>query len=439
MLMKRLNFFFLVFFLFQTAISLYGQEVTNRFAFDFGGGTVASGYIPVRPDMLYQSGTGYGFEPGRTVQAVERGGNPLTGDFVTAPASFRFSVALPGGNYRVRVTLGDASGTSVTTLRAENRRLMYEQVSTAQGQFRTVTFLVNVRHATLSPGNELKLDSREWNPRTREPLTPTWDDKLTLHFSGERPCVCAVEVAPADTAVTVFLIGDSTVTDQSGENSASWGQQLPRWFDMPVVVANHAESGQTLKAFRFQRRWDKVMEQIKPGDYVLMQFGHNDSKKSGHDGMWPAEDMAGEWALTHSDALTDYKWGLAINAVEILRRGAIPVILSPITRLNMSGGTPNPSHGDYPRAAREAAAMAGCAFIDLYAMSVQAMNGLGTQTAPRAYTDGTHTTSYGGYILSRCVVEGIRKGIPELARFLRQDASGFEVARPTPDFSAFRP
>jgi hypothetical protein len=89
--------------------------------------------------------------------------------------------------------------------------------------------MVNTRHARLSPGNKLKLDVREWDPVKNQAVTATWDDKLTLQFSDERPCVCAVEIVPADTSITVFLMGDSTVTDQATEPYGTWGQ-LSRWF-----------------------------------------------------------------------------------------------------------------------------------------------------------------------------------------------------------------
>lgn len=419
-------------------VTTNGQYAPKQYKFDFGSGEVAHGYTQIRADATYSKAVGYGFEPGSNIQEVDRGGDPLTGDFVTSEFMFKFSVALPEGNYKVTVTLGDVSGSSVTTVKSETRRLMLEHIATARGRFETRTFMVNTRTTTMSPGNALKLNSREWNPQTKL-LSATWDDKLTLQFSDERPCLCAIEIVPTDSAITVFVIGDSTVTDQPADGSGSWGQFLPRWFNLPVVFANHAESGETLKAFRFQHRWEKVMDLIKPGDYVFMQFGHNDSKKSGHDGMWPADDKEGDWALTYSDANTDYKWGLAMNAVEIKRRGGIPVIVSPITRIDKATGQINAaSHGDYPKAAREASELAGCAFIDLFSMSIETMKALGISSAPTAYVDGTHTSSYGGYLYSRCVVEGIKKANLDLAHYLTSDAGVFDPEHPLPLVTDFK-
>jgi lysophospholipase L1-like esterase len=407
----------------------------QSYKFDFGAGAAAEGYTAVRSDMTYSRERGFGFEPGAILQDVDRGGaDALKGDFVTTSSPlFKFSVAVPEGNYRVTVILGDAKEASLTTVRAETRRLMLERVRTAAGQFETRSFVVNVRHAKLSPGNELKLDVREMNPKTHEAVTATWDDKLTVQFGDERPCVCAVELEKIEDAVTVFLLGDSTVTDQVTEPFGTWGQYLPRWFKTSVAIANHAESGQTLKAFRFQRRWDKVMEQMKPGDYVFFQFGHNDLNKKGHDAMWALDDAAGNWVNTHSEANTDYKWLLAAYAVEVKRRGGIPVIVSPMTKIDLRSGVINVNGlGDYPSAAHEAATISGAAFIDLNAMSIEVAKALGTSLAPKAYVDGLHTNTYGGYLLSRCIVEGIRQAKLQLAERLTDDAGSFDPSHPSP-------
>jgi lysophospholipase L1-like esterase len=439
--MKILSYlrYALVLILFATFENMMGQYAPQKYKFDFGSGKVAQGYIKVQAGMLYSGEAGYGFEVGSEVSNVDRGGDALTGDFVTSTSFFKFSVALPEGNYKVTVVLGDASGESVTTVKSESRRLMLESIAAKRGKIETRTFLVNIRTPRMSPGNQLKLDSREWNSQTNQAITATWDDKLTLQFSDKKPCLCALEIEPVDNVISVLLIGDSTVTDQQGDGWGSWGQSLPRWFNAPVVIANYAESGQTLKAFRFQRRWEKVMSLIKPGDYVFMQFGHNDSKKEGHDGMWPADDKAGDWEITHSDANTDYKWGLAINAVEIKRHGGIPVIVSPITRIDMTTGLSKPeASGDYPKAAKEAAELAGCAFIDLHSMSLDVIKALGTNNAILAYKDGTHPTTYGGYIYSRCIVEGIKKANLDLGKYLTSDVGSFDPSHPAPLPSEFK-
>jgi lysophospholipase L1-like esterase len=134
------------------------------------------------------------------------------------------------------------------------------------------------------------------NPR--EEGSYDWDDKLTLEFCGPAPAVRRLRVEPV-TVPVVYLAGDSTVTDQRFEPGASWGQMLPRFFKPDVSVANHAESGETLKSFLFEHRLDKLLSRIKPGDWLLIQFGHNDQKIQ-----WPQTYV--EAATTYRDYLKAY-------------------------------------------------------------------------------------------------------------------------------------
>ncbi len=245
------------------------------FKFDFGPGKVAPGYIQVLPATIYTKELGYGFDLDSTVSAIDYGGDDaLRGDFCTDEKPFVFSVALPEGNYNVTVTLGDQTAATNTTIKAESRRLMLEKVVTEPGKFATRTFTVNIHTPKIAADGEVKLKPREIGP----PLVLHWDDKLTLEFNGPRPCICAMEISKVDDAVTVYLAGDSTVTDQPREPWNSWGQMLPRFFKPGVAVANHAESGESLKSFIGEKRLDKIFSTIKAGDYLFIQFGHNDQK-----------------------------------------------------------------------------------------------------------------------------------------------------------------
>lgn len=416
---------------------------TNALRFDFGGGEVAEGYVGVSASDIYSEELGYGFEKGSSVKETIRmpkrkrkSLDSLGYDFVGSAdgGAFRFSVRLPEGNYKVKVTFGDKSGTSKTTVRAENRRLMLENIETAKGEIRTDSFNVNIRTPKLSAGNTIKLDTREWNPVTGEIKTFTWDDKLTIQFNGDNPCICAIEIESLDDAVTVFVIGDSTVTDQMG--GGTWAQNLPRWFRGNVVVANHAESGQTIKGFRFQRRWDKVMESVKPGDYLFIQLGTNDQKSRGHDPMWPADDKAGDWIRTHSDAETDYIWELAIMVVEARRHGVIPVIVSPLSKFDRKTLKPTSVMDAYGKNAGKAAELTKCAFIDLWSMSKDIINAVG-EDGLKVYSDGTHTADYGGYLFSLCIAKGIKDNKLELAKFLSGDLIDIDTKNPTPRLSDF--
>lgn len=133
-----------------------------------------------------------------------------------------FSVGLPEGNYDVKITFGDPKGTSSSTLRVESRRLIFERVETP-GKLETRTFTVNIRNSRIGDAGSVRLKPREIGKLD-------WDSQLSFEFTGSRPCVTEIDIAPARAAVTVFLAGDSTVVDQDDEPYAAWGQMLPRFF-----------------------------------------------------------------------------------------------------------------------------------------------------------------------------------------------------------------
>jgi lysophospholipase L1-like esterase len=343
---------------------------------------------------------------------MDRGGDdPLTRDFCGADHPFFFSVKVPEGNYRVTVTLGDPQAEAHAVIKAESRRLMVEQVATEHGRIATATFTVNVRTPQIAGGGRVKLKERE-----RDYLH--WDDKLTLEFNGFRPCVGGVEVERVEDVTTVYLVGDSTVTDQPREPWNSWGQMLPRWFKANVAVANHAESGESLRSSEHARRFDKVFSTIKPGDYLFIQYGHNDQKEKG----------------PGVGALTTYKADLERLVIRARERGATPVLITPVNRRTFdAGGRITNSLGDYPEAVRRVAGEQNVPLIDVNAMSKAFYEALGPDGSKRAFVDNTHHNNYGSYELARCVVEGIRQNKLPLAAFLTDDAAApFDPSKPDP-------
>ena len=152
---------------------------------------------------------------------------------------------------------------------------MLENIHTDAGQTVTKTITVNIRTPDISTGGRVRLKPRE---ATTEAWA--WDGKLTLEFDGKRPCVDSIEISRADVP-TVYLLGDSTVCDQPLEPWNSWGQMLTRFFKPGVAVSNQAESGETADSSIHARRLDKVLSTMKPGDYLFVQFGHNDMKERG--------------------------------------------------------------------------------------------------------------------------------------------------------------
>src|ERR1017187_10287196 len=131
--------------------------------FDFGAPTPAPGYTQVLDTTMYSDDLGYGFEPGTQLTAVHRGGGDfVVALFITSDTPFYFSVKVPEeSNYKVTVTLGDRQAASVTTVKAELRRLMLERVRLAPAQFETQSFIVNVRTPQIPGGAEVRLKDRE--------------------------------------------------------------------------------------------------------------------------------------------------------------------------------------------------------------------------------------------------------------------------------------
>jgi lysophospholipase L1-like esterase len=395
--------------------------------FDFGPGEIAEGFTSVLPTTAYTAERGYGFEPGAAVTGVDRGGSDLLrGDFITSDKPFFFSVRVPAeGNYRVTVILGDAKGETTTTIKAELRRLMVEKVHTAPGEFVTVSFIVNTRTPAIAitgdiQAGEVKLKA----PRESIQEGWAWDDRITLEFSNAHPAVCAVEIARVDMP-TIFLLGDSTVCDQSREPYCSWGQMLTRFFTPAVAIANHGESGETYRDSIGRRRLDKILSVMKPGDYLFMQFGHNDQKQI---------------AAGTGGPFTTYKEEIKQHIDAVRRHGGIPVIVSPMERRGFAeDGRIKPSLADYAEASRQAAQELQVAFIDLNAMSKPFYEALGPEKSKLAFAwigpdkvDNTHHDNYGAYELAKCIMQGIKDARLEIAKYVVDDFKTFDPAHPDP-------
>ena len=381
--------------------------------FDFGPGRVAAGYRQVLAESVYSNEVGFGFEPGASVTCFERkSGDVLRRDLCTSDKPFYFSVALPEGNYLVRITFGDSENETITTVKAELRRLMIERVITESGKFETRSFAVNTRRPTIPGGGEVKLKDRE---KTTEAWA--WDEKLTLEFNNKRPAISSIEITRADQLPTIYVLGDSTVADQPSEPYNSWGQMLTRFFKTDAVIANNAESGESLKSSLNARRLDKVLSSTKAGDYLFIQYGHNDEKERG-------EGVG---------AFTTYKADLKKFVSAAREKGAVPVLITPVQRrtFDQQGKITN-SHGDYPEAVRQVAREEKVALIDLHLMSTKFYEALGPERSKLAFKegDGTHHNNYGSYELAKCIVEGIREAKLGVAKFLVRDLPAFDPSRP---------
>ncbi|HEY1717906.1 MAG TPA: rhamnogalacturonan acetylesterase [Verrucomicrobiae bacterium] len=373
------------------APNLFAQ---TDFKFDFGGGKPKSpDWIQIAPTNLYSPGIGFGFEPGATVIAGKNSAG--------SEKPFYFSARLPEGNYKVTVVLG-GDNESTTTVKAELRRLMLEKIHIAPGKSASRTFIVNLRTPKISESNHVHLKPRETSTEIWD-----WDDKMTLEFNGTNPSLRLLEIEPAKVP-TVFLMGDSTVCDQPAEPWNSWGQMLPRFFKPEIAIANHAESGETIADSLHAQRFEKIFSLMKPGDYLFVQFGHNDMKNHA------------------TNALDVYKSDLKKVVERTRSLGGTPVL---VTSMERKAGVESPTLMGYPDAVREVAKDENCALIDLNAMSVIFYKALGDDLG-KAFQDGTHHNNYGSYELAKCVVEGIKNDKLPLAKFIADDFKDFNPAHP---------
>jgi lysophospholipase L1-like esterase len=256
-----------------------------------------------------------------------------------------------------------------------------------------------VRQPALPPPPENAPGAAAVRLDVKEITARTWDDKLTIEWLSDRPLrLTHIDLRAVDVP-TVYLLGDSTVADQPFEPAASWGQMLPVFFMPSIAVANHAKSGATLKSFLAELRLDKVLAQLRPGDWVLIQFGHNDEKEA--------------WPQTYVDAHTTYRDYLSVYVAEIRRHGATPILVTSPERRNFNdAGAIIESHGDYPAAVRAVASDLGVPCIDLHALSKQTYEALGPERAAGAFNDGgrdkTHHNDYGAYLLAHAVATELR-------------------------------
>jgi lysophospholipase L1-like esterase len=283
-------------------------------------------------------------------------------------------------------------------------------------------FTVNVRHPAIAARNGMAAGKVDLLPRETGGEANAWDDRLTLEVHAERDAVREIAITPSS-APTVFLLGDSTVADQANEPYASWGQMLTRFFKPGIAVANHAESGESLRASLERRRIDKVVSALKPGDLVLIQFGHNDQKQL-FDGV--------------SAPFTTYKNELRAHVDMVRAAGGVPVLVTSVERRRFDAqGNMSTTLGEYAEAVRLAARETGVPLIDLHAMSLQLYRAMGATASealfaapPGKQIDNTHHNPYGAYVLARLVAQGLRDtGLPA-AQYLAPDLGTVDPARP---------
>lgn len=350
---------------------------------------------------------------------------------VKSNAPFTRNIEVPDGNYKVTVVLGSKKKAGNTVVRAENRRLMVDEVVTKKGQFKTVEFVVNKRTPEIEKGKRVKVKDREKNYNT-------WDNAINLEFTGAAPAVKEVKIERDTTATTIFLCGNSTVVDQPYEPWASWGQMIPRWFGPEVSISNNAESGLTAGSFLGSYRLDKILTMMKKGDYVICEFGHNDQK----------EKMAG------AGAWYNFSYNLKVFIDKVRAKGGNIIFVTPTQRRRFDDATHSKileTHGDYPDAMRAVAKREGVPVIELHDMTRTFFETLGYENSKKALVhypantfpgqdkplaDNTHFNPYGAYEIAKMVVMGMKQLNLPIVKYLRSDWKDFNPAQPD-DYNKF--
>lgn len=397
----------------------------KQWKFDFGNGQTKEGYIQVGTETAYSEDLTYGVtsSDGSLESYQAKKGDALSYDCVTSDKAFFFTVDLPEGRYKVTTALGNPMAKSTTTVRAEARRLMVEKAVVRKGKNVARTFIVDVRRPKIDEEIRVRLKKREFG-------SPNWDKRLSLEFNGTNPSVSSITIEEANDAPVFFLAGNSTVTDQDHEPWASWGQMLPAFLNNNTVVANHAQSGLTLISFKYQNRLKKIVSVMKPGDYLFVEFAHNDQKKGS----------------CHVEPYTTYQDELRYFASEVKKIGGIPVFVTSTNRRQFDDeGNLINTLSDYPEAMRQLAKEENIMLIDLNARTKELYEALGVEGSKNVFVhypantfpgqikqlaDNTHFNTYGAYELAKCVVQEMLDNHPQLAKYVSDDFGRFNANKP---------
>ena len=212
---------------------------------------------------------------------------------------------------------------------------------------------------------------------------------------------------------TIYLAGDSTVCDYPAERApmTGWGQALKDFCKPGVTVVNLAAGGRSTKSFQTEGRWKKLVDSLKPGDYVFIQFGHNDQKKN--------------VPKLYAAADTDYRANLEKFIADVRAKKATPILCTPVSRRHFSSnGEFRPSLGRYPEVVRKTARAQHVALIDLTDFTEKLFRAVGPEDSqkyltivapgeypgyPKGPKDNTHYSRLGATTIAREVVRSARE------------------------------
>jgi lysophospholipase L1-like esterase len=224
--------------------------------------------------------------------------------------------------------------------------------------------------------------------------------------------------------ITIYTIGDSTMADKKNpdENPEhGWGQMLPQFFSDNIVIENHAVNGRSTRSFIDEGRWDSIYKKLSKGDYVFIQFGHNDQKEND--------------PKRYTNPHTAYRHNLMRFVTETREKGAYPVLFSSIVRRNFNEqGTLADTHGEYPMETRLVAEAMDVPFIDLQYLTEQMEESYGIEGSeklhlhygpgeipyyPDGRNDDTHLSKLGATTVAKLAVNELKNEVPDLVPFIK--------------------
>ncbi|PWS32363.1 rhamnogalacturonan acetylesterase [Pedobacter paludis] len=219
---------------------------------------------------------------------------------------------------------------------------------------------------------------------------------------------------------TLYIIGDSTAANKKPEAypETGWGMELQSFFKNDVIVDNRALNGRSTKSFQTEKHWQPILDQLIPGDYVFIEFGHNDEKIDK-----PAIGTS----------LQEFKANLIKFVNETRSKKAFPVLLTPISRRSFKNGVLMDSHGDYPSVTRKVADSLNVPLIDMLVKTESLLNRMGDLPSiklfnhvdsgnvnyPTGKKDDTHLSPEGAKQVAQLVVNGIKEQKLSLAKKLK--------------------
>lgn len=232
-------------------------------------------------------------------------------------------------------------------------------------------------------------------------------------------------VAAQKKTITVYLAGDSTMAEKLAEKrpETGWGEKLQQYFDVKKVkIENHAQNGRSTKSFIGEGRWQTIVSKLKRGDYVFIEFGHNDEKV--------------DKPAVYAAANTDYRVNLIKFVTEARAKKAIPILLTPVARRKFDAqGNIVATHGEYPDAVRKVAGELKVSLIDMEKMSADLLRNYGAEKSkmlflqlkagentnyPNGVEDNTHFNDQGAEGMARLAVAEIKRSKTKLRKFLEK-------------------